>query len=68
MKLTKKEKREIKFAIQRGETDIEGAVQAALARDAKKIAKGHKMKIGKEYYGADEEVMRGKGGMDMRDF
>lgn len=68
MKLTKKEKREIKFAVRRGEGDIEGAVQAALIRDAKKFAKGHKLKIGKEYYGAEEAVPRGKGGMDMREF
>lgn len=37
-------------------------------KDAKKFAKGHKAKIGKEYYGAGEEIPRGKGGMDMREF
>lgn len=37
-----------------------------MQRDAKKFSKGHKLKIGKEYYGAEEEVPRGKGGMDMR--
>lgn len=50
--------------MKRGEPDIERAVQNALARSHHK----GKLKFGKEYYGATEEVPRGKGGMDMRDF